>query len=100
MSYGRGCDQIAPDLPDPPKPVDGSRHGRHLRNSWAELMRRAFGYDLLLCPDCGGKMALIACILERGAIRRILAHLGLPTEPPVAAAARASPGEPLFDDFA
>ena len=28
------------------------------------LMRRAFGYDLLACPRCGGSMALLACILE------------------------------------
>ncbi len=70
-------------------------------NQWAELMRRAFGYDLLVCPDCGGKMALIACILERAAVRKILAHLGLPQEPPVVTNARASPGhEPLFDDVA
>jgi hypothetical protein len=62
-------------------------------------MRRAFGHDLLACPSCGGKMALIACILERTAIRKILAHLGLPTDLP--ANARASPDpEPLFDDVA
>jgi uncharacterized protein YbaR (Trm112 family) len=24
-------------------------------------MRRAFGYDLLACPNCGGKMRLLAC---------------------------------------
>jgi hypothetical protein len=76
-------------------------HERYKRRQWSELMHRAFGYDLLCCPGCGGKMHLIACVLEPAAIRKILAHLGLPTEPPVPAPARASPeAEPPFDDVA
>jgi hypothetical protein len=64
-------------------------------------MQRAFGNDLLGCPDCGGKMKLIAVILERAAIRKILMHIGLPSEPPALAPARASPGAQLrFDDIA
>jgi hypothetical protein len=53
---------------------------RRQRRQWAELMRRAFGYDLLSCPNCGAKMELLAVILERTAIRKVLSHLGLPTE--------------------
>ena len=60
-------------------------------------MRRAFGYDLLTCPRCGGKMALLACILDRAAITRILGHLHLPTEPSALAPARASPLADLWD---
>ena len=29
---------------------------------WAELMRRSFGIDVLACPRCGGRLALIAII--------------------------------------
>jgi hypothetical protein len=54
-------------------------------------MRRAFGYDLLSCRRCGGKMMLIACVFEPGAIRKILTCAGLPAEPPRRAPARASP---------
>ena len=61
-------------------------------------MRRAFGYDLLTCPRCGGKMALLACILDRAVIARVLGHLRLPTEPPVLAPARASPVSDLWSD--
>jgi hypothetical protein len=50
------------------------------RGLWADLMRRAFGYDVLACPRCGAKLVLLACILDRATIGRILAHLGLPTE--------------------
>ena len=66
---------------------------QYKRRQWADLMRRAFGYDLLACPNCGGKMQLLACVMEPGAIRKILNHLGLPPDPPVAAHARASPDE-------
>lgn len=86
VAYGRGAapprelDCLVTD--DPPQ---------HKRRQWAELMRRAFGYDLLSCPSCGGKMQLVACVMERNAIRKILIHLGLPSDPPAVAHARASP---------
>jgi hypothetical protein len=64
-------------------------------------MRRAFGYDLLSCRNCGGKMELLAVILERALIRKILSHLGLPNEPPAIKRARASPEPYLpFDHVA
>jgi hypothetical protein len=36
-------------------------------------MRRAFGYELLACPNCGGKMVLLGCILQHEVIAKILA---------------------------
>ena len=59
--------------------------------SWASLMRRVFGYDVLSCPRCGQTMRLIALIEQPSVIRRILRHLGLPTEVPEPAPARAPP---------
>ena len=41
----------------------------------------AFEFDVLACPRCGGRMRLIATMEDPRVIRRILAHLGLPTEP-------------------
>ena len=29
---------------------------------WAELMRRTFGFDVLACPRCGGRLRLVALI--------------------------------------
>jgi hypothetical protein len=60
--------------------------------SWAELMRRTFAADVLGCPRCGGRMVVLATIEEPAVIRRILAHLGLSTEPGEPAPARAPPG--------
>lgn len=61
------------------------------RKQWTELMRRAFGYELLRCTKCGGKMQLLGCIIHQSAIAKILSHLGLPCESPIPALARASP---------
>jgi hypothetical protein len=58
---------------------------------WAALMRRTFGFDVLSCPRCGGRLRLIALIEEAAVIGRILSHLGLPTDLPVACPARAPP---------
>ena len=49
---------------------------------WAELLARVFEVDILACPDCGGRLGLVATIEQRGVIEKILAHLGLPTELP------------------
>jgi hypothetical protein len=52
------------------------------RLGWAELIKRVFGTDVLECGKCGGRMEVMAAITERAAIRRILRHLGLPSELP------------------
>lgn len=46
------------------------------RGAWADLMRRAFGYDLLAYERCGGKMVYLSCILRREVIAKILARAG------------------------
>ena len=61
------------------------------RQPWAALLKRVFKEDVLVCPKCSGKMRLIAFIKEPVAIKKILGHLGLPTEVPQPAPARAPP---------
>jgi hypothetical protein len=65
--------------------------------SWATLMQRTFGLDVLACPRCGGRLRLIALIEGATVIARILGHLGLPTEVPRPQPAR-SPPETWFDE--
>ncbi|MGH7323535.1 MAG: transposase [Candidatus Rokuibacteriota bacterium] len=62
--------------------------------TWAQLMRRAFDLDVLVCPACGGRLRLIATILDRRTIRAILLSRGLPTE--AEAADRAPPAQSAF----
>jgi hypothetical protein len=82
--------------------LDALRRARGQR--WADLMRRTFGFDVLACPRCGGRLRLIALIEEAAVIGRILRHLGLPTDLPMARPARAPPlfaaeGNAQADDY-
>ena len=54
-------------------------------------MRRTFGFDVLACPRCGGRLRLIALIDPAAVIQRILRHLGEPAEVPVPRPSRAPP---------
>jgi len=58
---------------------------------------RSFAEDILDCPRCKhGKMEILAAISEPLTVRKILVHLGLPTDIPYCAPARAPP-QPEFD---
>jgi len=48
------------------------------RYPWADLLRRVFAVDVLECPDCGGRMRVLAAIHPPDATRAILECLGLP----------------------
>ena len=54
-------------------------------------MQRSFGFDVLACPRCGGRLRLIALIEEAPVIHRILGHLRLPTAVPPASPAPPPP---------
>jgi hypothetical protein len=49
-------------------------------------MRRAFAIDVLACPDCGGRLRLIATLHDPAVIRKILAHVGSSPTGPIQAA--------------
>jgi len=56
---------------------------RPRRISWARLLKRVFDIDVRHCPRCGaGELEIIAAILERPVIEKILGHLGLDPQPP------------------
>jgi hypothetical protein len=64
-------------------------------------MGRAFGFDVLSCPRCGGRLRLVALIGQAAAIERILHHLGEPLAIPRPRPARAPPERlPQFAEFA
>ncbi len=53
------------------------------RIGWGRLLKRVFDIDMERCPNCGGgEMKIIAAILERPVIEKILSHLGLDPRPP------------------
>ncbi len=60
-------------------------------------MQRSFGFDVLACPRCAGRLKLVALIQDGAVIQRILRHLGLPDVVPEMQASRAPPLP--FDPF-
>ena len=58
------------------------------RMDWATLMHRVWGWDVLGCPRCGGRLQFIAVITQHAVIERILTHVGLSAARIVAAPAR------------
>jgi hypothetical protein len=63
------------------------------RLPWADLLKRVFAVDVLVCDTCGGSMRILAVLPAGEASRAILEHLGLPTKPPPCT--RAPPGRRL-----
>jgi len=94
--------QVVPQGPHPPgqaqaateaaaaaecevEPVKARPH----RISGARLLKRIFDIDMQHCPHCGaGELKIIAAILERPVIEKILSHLGLDPQPPPKGRAR------------
>jgi len=63
-------------------------HGAAARMRWARLLKRVFAIDVERCPQCGGRLKIIAAIEEPALIAMILTHLGLPARAPPRAPAR------------
>ena len=78
-------DAAIPDGPD--------RAG--LRHRWAELIRRVYEVDPLICPRCGSEMRVIGFITQPARIDHILDHLRrrdkIPRPPPPSSQPLATP---------
>jgi hypothetical protein len=61
---------------------------------WAMLLARIYETLPLVCPNCQSPMRIIAFIVDAGTVRKILDHLGEPTQSPKIASAR---GPPLWE---
>ncbi len=64
---------------------------RPASRSWAMLLARIYENRALQCPRCGQAMTILAFILEKEVIERILHHLGEATTPPRVLPARSPP---------
>ena len=79
------------DEPDHLRPPGVSTPSGCYRMRWSSLLRRVFDIDVLRCEKCGGRRVIVSFITDPPVVRRILAHVGLPTEAPVIAPARDPP---------
>ena len=71
--------------------IDLTKVARGSRLPWAVLLKRVFMTDALTCPKCQGRIKILAAITKPEAIRKILDHLGIPSEAPRRPAARPPP---------
>ena len=60
--------------------------------NWAQRLKRVFAIDIEACPECGGKLRVIACIEDPLLIRQILSHVQQ-RDGPADFDARGPPGE-------
>ena len=56
-----------------------------------ELLRRTFGFDVLACPRCEGRMRLLGMVTDPKSVARYLRARGEPTEASARAPARGPP---------
>jgi hypothetical protein len=75
--------------------IDITEMPRVSRLPWAILLKRVFMADALTCPKCQGRMKILAAITKPEAIRKILDHLGIPSEAPRRTCARPPPQSEL-----
>jgi hypothetical protein len=68
------------------------------RLRWAELLRRAFLFDVLRCHRCGGRRELIAVIKDSRTVTRILDHVGIKSIAPSFKSARGPPQQHWCED--
>ncbi|MGQ9671880.1 MAG: hypothetical protein ACUVV5_01965 [Candidatus Aminicenantales bacterium] len=48
-----------------------------LSNGWAEIIRKVYEVDPMVCPTCGGKMRVIAFLTDYAVADKIIDHLKL-----------------------
>ncbi len=44
---------------------------------WAEMIRKVYEVDPMICPRCGGRMKVVAFLTEHAVVDRIIRHLKL-----------------------
>ena len=71
-----------------------TRHRAVARCLWSMLLARIYEAFPLQCSICHASMRIIAFINEAGIVKKLLDHIGKPTQPPRIAPAR---GPPLWE---
>lgn len=83
--------KIVPHAPGKRRRGGGGAERR--RYPWAELLRRVFEVDVLVCPRCGGRRKVLAAIHDPESIAKVLGAMGLDSAVPELMPARGPPGD-------
>ncbi len=85
----RWCPRATPSC-RPARDAEPLGRARGRGAPWAQLLRRVFATDVLLCP-CGGRRSVVPVVVDSAMARAVLAPLGLPCTPGTFAPARDPP---------
>jgi hypothetical protein len=73
---------------------------QHSNMTWAQRLKRVFNIDIEVCPECEGKVRVIASIEDPQVIKKILNHLGLESRAPTPWLPRGPPAtREITDNF-
>jgi len=62
------------EVPEAEAALEGADRAA-LRRRWAEMIRRVYEVDPLVCPRCAAEMRVVGFITQPALIKRILDHL-------------------------
>jgi hypothetical protein len=85
--------RVVPSPPPTEPPLACARKRRWI--DWADLLKRVFALEVLACA-CGGRRRVLSVIKDERVARRILDHLGLPSQVPLLATAAPQPQGELW----
>ncbi|NND56925.1 MAG: IS91 family transposase [Xanthomonadales bacterium] len=60
-------------VPQRPRRIDADKPPAPM--SWMQRLKRVFSIDIETCPECGGRLKVIACIEDPPLIAKILGHV-------------------------
>ena len=72
-------------------PQERQQRKRRWTLDGARLLEKTFKVDGYVCPACGGRRRVLACLTSAAAVGAVLRHLKLPTVAPPLAPARGPP---------
>ena len=72
---GSACPSGEGQAPSGRAKKDQGPDTRALRRSWAQLIKRIYEIDPLVCPSCGGEMKVVAFIIDHAVVDKILTNL-------------------------
>jgi hypothetical protein len=90
--------KVVPNKPDEEelKKIRGCSKNRIL---WSALLARTFGLNLETCPNCGGRMRMVAALTDPASVKTYLDGVGLESEIPTLKPARSPPQTELDYDY-
>jgi hypothetical protein len=90
--------EVVPKKPDEEE-LKKTRGFAKNRILWAALLARTFGLKMETCPDCGGRMRIVAVVTDPLSVKTYLDGVGLESEIPKLRPPRAPPQTELDMDY-